>query len=184
VPPGVNDVLERAVSWGRTTHTSTNQETTMSRKLTNTVLATLALCATFTTRSAGAADLPGRHPAYLHALTDLRAARWNLEHRPGDAAVSAQEDVAIVEADRAIREAKVAAMEDGKNIEDHPHEDADLDRPGRLHHALELLQKAKDDVAREEDNPEARNLRNRIVEHTDKAIEATRRAIHDVEQGR
>jgi len=130
------------------------------------------------------ADLPGRHPAYLHALTDLRAARWNLEHRPGDAAVSAQEDVAIVEADRAIREAKVAAMEDGKNIEDHPHEDADLDRPGRLHHALDLLQKAKDDVAREEDNPEARNLRNRIVEHTDKAIEATRHAIRDVEQGR
>ena len=98
--------------------------------------------------------------------------------------MSAQEDVAIVETDRAIREAKVAAMEDGKNIEDHPQEDAHLDRPGRLHHAMELLQKAKNDVAREEDNPEARNLRNRIVEHVDLAIEATRRAIHDVEQGR
>jgi hypothetical protein len=156
----------------------------MSRSLSNTGLATLALCASFTALSACATDLPGRHPAYLHALTDLRAARWNLEHRPGDAAVSAQEDVAIVETDRAIREAKVAAMEDAKNIEDHPHEDADLNRPGRLHHALELLQKAKDDVAREEDNPEARNLRNRIVEHADLAIEATRHAIHDVEQGR
>ena len=156
----------------------------MSRKLSNTVLATLALCASFTALSASAADLPGRHPAYLHALTDLRDARWNLEHRPGDAAVSSQEDIAIVETDRAIREAKVAAMEDGKNLEDHPHEDADLDRPGRLHHALDLLQKAKDDVAREEDNPETRNLRNRIVEHTDAAIQATRRAIHDVEQGR
>ena len=124
------------------------------------------------------------HPAWLHALTDLRDARWNLEHRPGDAAVSAQEDVAIVETDRAIQEAKVAAMEDGKNIEDHPHEDANIDRRGRLHHALELLQKAKDDVAREEDNPETRNLRNRIVEHVDLAVEATKRAIHDVEQGR
>jgi hypothetical protein len=92
--------------------------------------------------------------------------------------------VAIVETDRAIREAKVAAMEDAKNIEDHPHEDADLNRPGRLHHALELLQKAKEDVAREEDNPEARDLRNRIVEHADLAIEATRHAIRDVEQGR
>ena len=29
------------------------------------------------------ADLPGRHPAYLHALTDLRTARWMVEHRPG-----------------------------------------------------------------------------------------------------
>jgi hypothetical protein len=24
------------------------------------------------------------HPAYLHALADLRAARWLIEHRPGD----------------------------------------------------------------------------------------------------
>ena len=156
----------------------------MSHKLATPVLAALALAASLTALSACAADLPGKHPAYLHALTDLRAARWNLEHRPGDAAVSAQEDVAIVETDRAIHEAKVAAIEDGKNIEDHPAEDAHLDRPGRLHHALELLRKAKDDVAREEDNPESRNLRNRIVEHVDLALEATRRAIHDVEQGR
>ena len=156
----------------------------MSRKLTTPVLAALALAASFTALSSHAADLPGKHPAYLHALTDLRAARWNLEHRPGDAAVSAQEDVAIVETDRAIREAKVAAVEDGKNIEDHPPADAHIDRPGRLHHALELLNKAKNDVAREEDNPESRNLRNRVVEHVDLAIEATRHAIRDVEQGR
>ncbi len=76
-------------------------------------------------------------------------------------------------------------MEDGKNIEDRPrHEDAHLDRPGRLHHALELLRKAKNDVAREEDNPETRDLRNRIVQHVDLAMEATKHAIHDVEQGR
>jgi len=156
----------------------------MSHKLSTTVLATLALCASFTALSANAADLPGRHPAYLHALTDLRDARWNLEHRPGDAVVSSQEDVAIVETDRAIQEAKTAAMEDGKNIEDHPHEDAKINRAGRLHHALELLNKAKNDVAREEDNPETRDLRNRIVQHTDLAIEATRHAIHDVEAGR
>ncbi len=100
----------------------------MTFKLSTTVLAALALTASFTALSAGAADLPGRHPAYLHALTDLRDARWNLEHRAGDAAVSAQEDVAIVETDRAIQEAKTAAMEDGKNIEDHPHEDAHINR--------------------------------------------------------
>ena len=153
-------------------------------KLSTPLLAALALGATFVSLSAGAADLPGKHPAYLHALTDLRDARWNLEHRPGDAAVSAQEDDALVETDRAIKEAKVAAMEDGKNIEDHPHEDAHIDRAGRLHHALELLDKAKNDVAREEDNPETRDLRNRIVQHTDLAIEATKHAIHDVEHGR
>ena len=85
----------------------------MNFKLSTPLLATLALAASFASLGASAADLPGKHPAYLHALTDLRAARWNLEHRPGDAAVSAQEDVAIVETDRAIREAKVAAIEDG-----------------------------------------------------------------------
>jgi hypothetical protein len=75
-------------------------------------------------------------------------------------------------------------MEDGKNVEDHPHEDAKINRAGRLHHALELLHKARKDVAESEDNPETRDLRNRIVQHTDLAIEATEHAIHDVEQGR
>src|ERR1700722_12372189 len=37
---------------------------------------------------------PPKHPAYLHALTDLRDARWNLEHLPGDTAVYENEDVA------------------------------------------------------------------------------------------
>ena len=124
------------------------------------------------------------HPAYLHALTDLRDARWNLEHRAGDAAVSTQEDVAIVEIDRAINEAKTAAMEDGKNTAQHPPEDARIDRRGRLHHAVELLRKARKDVAEGESNPQAVELRNRVIGHIDLAIQATERAIHDVEQGR
>ena len=124
------------------------------------------------------------HPAYLHALTDLREARWNLEHRPGDAAVSTQEDVAIVETDRAINDAKTAAMEDGKNLWQHPPEDAKIDRRGRLHHANELLRKARKDVAEGESNPQAVELRNRVIGHIDLAIQATDRAIHDVETGR
>ena len=124
------------------------------------------------------------HPAYLHALTDLRDARWNLEHRAGDTAVSTQEDVAIVEIDRAIGEARTAAMEDGKNVYQHPPEDAHIDRRGRLHHAAELLRKARKDVAEGESNPQTVELRNRVVGHIDAAIAATDRAIHDVEMGR
>jgi hypothetical protein len=130
---------------------------------------------------AAQADLPGHHPGYLHALTDLRDARWNLEHRPGDAAVSAREDVAITEVDAAIREAKVAAAEDGKNLADRPRSDAGVDRPGRLHRAAELLRQAKADVAQEEDNPQARQLRNRVAMHIDNAIRATDNAIRAVE---
>lgn len=127
------------------------------------------------------ADLPGKHPFYLHALTDLRAARWCLEHRPGDAAVSGQEDVAIGEIDAAIGEIKRAAIDDGKDIHDHPGVDLAHDFPGRLHQALDLLRKVHSDVAREEDDPVVRGLRNRAVGHIDGAIRATEGAIHTVE---
>jgi hypothetical protein len=152
----------------------------MISKHSSLLLAALAL----TAATASATELPGRHPAYLHALTDLRDARWSLEHRPGDAAVSGQEDVAITEIDHAIVEAKKAAAEDGKNLADHPHEDAGLDHAGRLHRAQELLHKAHDDVHAEEDNPETRELRKRVDEHIDLALRATDRAIRDVEQHR
>jgi len=127
------------------------------------------------------ADIPGDHPGYLHALSDLRAARWNLQHRPGEVAVSTQEDIAISEIDRAIGEAKKAAREDAKNINDRVHEDANLDHPGRLRHAVELLEKAHGDLDGEEDNPEARSLKHRALDHVDRAIEAAKHAIRDIE---
>jgi hypothetical protein len=130
------------------------------------------------------ADLPGKHPYYLHALSDLRAARWMLEHRPGDAAVSGQEDVAVTEIDAAIREIKHAAIDDGKDINDHPKMDVPEGRPGHLHKALEILRKVRADVAREEDDPAVRGLRDRAVGHIEAAIHATERAVADVKNGR
>jgi hypothetical protein len=130
------------------------------------------------------ADLPGKHPYYLHALSDLRAARWLLEHRAGDAAVSGQEDVAITEIDAAIGEIKKASIDDGKDIHDHEPVDAPNDHPGRLHKALEVLHKVHGDVAREEDDPMTRGLRDRAVHHIDEAIHADERAIKDVEHHR
>jgi hypothetical protein len=147
-----------------------------------TMLAGIALL--FILPLAANADTPGKHPYYLHALSDLRAARWMLEHRPGDAAVSGQEDVAITEIDAAIREIKKAAIDDGKDLHDHPGVNDVADRPGRLHKALDLLHKVHGDVAREEDDPMVKGLRNRAVGHIDAAIEATRHAIGDVEHGR
>jgi hypothetical protein len=129
------------------------------------------------------ADLPGKHPAYLHALSDLRAARWMLEHRPGDPAVSAQEDVAISEIDGAIAEIKRAAIDDGKDIHDHPNVQAAPGRPGRLHKALQLLRKVHGDVAREEDDPMTRGLRDRAIGHIDAAIHATQASLADIRHG-
>lgn len=130
------------------------------------------------------ADLPGKHPFYLHALSDLRAARWLIEHRPGDAAVSGQEDIAVAEIDKAIGEIKHAAIDDGKDIHDHPPVQGANDRPGRLHKALEILHKVHNDVAREEDDPMTRGLRDRAVGHIDEAMHATEHAISDVKHGR
>ena len=130
------------------------------------------------------ADLPGKHPYYLHALSDLRAARWMLEHRAGDATVSANEDVAITEINKAIGEIKRAAIDDGKNIEDHPAMDVPADARGRLHKALEILNKVHADVAREEDDPLTRQLRDKAVVHIDAAITATQGAITAVETHR
>jgi hypothetical protein len=131
-----------------------------------------------------AADLPGKHPYYLHALSDLRSARWMLQHRAGDATVSASEDVAVTEINKAIGAIKHAAIDDGKNIEDHPSVDLPPDDRGRLHKALDLLNKVHSDVAREEDDPLTRELRDRAVGHIDAARDATKSAISAVEQGR
>ena len=130
------------------------------------------------------ADMPGKHPYYVHALADLRAARWMLEHRPGDAAVSSHEDVAITRIDQTIRELRRAAIDDGKNVNQPVGADVPGDRPGRLHKAEELLAQARADVAREEDDPMARGLRDRGVQHIDEAMRQTHLAIRDVEMHR
>ena len=127
------------------------------------------------------ADLPGKHPYYLHALTDLRTARWLIEHRPGDAAVSGQEDVAITRIDETINEIKKAAIDDGKDVHDHPPVDEKLAHNGRLHEAESLLKKVHSDIAREEDDPLTKGLQKRAIQHLDEAIHATANAIHDVE---
>src|SRR6185437_12717264 len=46
----------------------------------------------FSATSLSSIQSRARSQSYLHALTDLRTARWMLEHRRGDAAVSGQED--------------------------------------------------------------------------------------------
>lgn len=130
------------------------------------------------------AELPGHHPYYLHALSDLRAARWMIEHRPGDAAVSDHEDAAIAEIDHAIGEIKRASIDDGKNIGDHVPMDGSMEYSGRLHKALDLLNNVHRDIAREEDDPETRGLRDRAVGHVDEAAHQVERAIGDMRDHR
>lgn len=147
-------------------------KTQLSKSL---VLLALAIAAPL---AATARPLPGEHPGYLHALTDLRAARWFLYHQPGDAKVSGSEDVAIMEIDKAIREIKLASIDDGKDINDHPAVDAN-EHGSKLLRSIETLKKARQDISREEDNPEARELRHHAHAHIDRAIKAAEKAHVD-----
>jgi hypothetical protein len=124
----------------------------------------LTLCA-----GVSMADDPGRHPAYLHALTDLRHARAHLERFTPSDRLNDEEQQAIDEIDRAIGEIKKASIDDGKNLNDHPPVDMHMDRSGRYHRALELLDKAHNDIDREEDDAFAQGLKHRALHHIDEA---------------
>ena len=137
---------------------------------------TICLSAFFVTFLAQAKPAPQRHPAYLHALSDLRFARAHLE-RPDGGELRQQEKDAIKEIDKAIDEIKKASIDDGKNLNDHPPIDAHLAWGGRLHKALDLLDKAHNDISREEDDPAAVGLQQRAMEHIDKAHKHVEEAI-------
>jgi len=122
---------------------------------------------------------PEHHPAYLHALSDLRASRWLIEHRTGDWAQTMDESRAVREIDEAIGELKKAAYDDGKNVNDHPPVDERPDHRGRLHEAIELMRKARGEIAREEDNQYADHLRDHAINHIDEAIRAARNVFHE-----
>jgi hypothetical protein len=123
---------------------------------------------------------PKEHPAYLRALTDLRHARAHLQ-RPDGGELREQEKKAIHEIDEAINEIKKASIDDGKDLNDHPAVDVGLDWRGRLHRSLELVNKAHNDVAEEEDNVAAQGLQQRALGHIDKAHKHIEEAIHLVD---
>ncbi len=142
--------------------------------------ASLAIFVTAATPLASYAGFFGDHPRYLHALSDLRYAR-SLVSKPDAGNVMADEGQAVHEIDDAIREISEAAKEDWKPVYDHPPVDTSLDRPGRLHEAIGVLDKAQRDLSKEEDNGDARSLRNRAVRHLQMARDYVRKAIGDKE---
>jgi hypothetical protein len=125
------------------------------------------------------ADVPGRHPAYLHARSDLRTAQSLLRvHEEPN--VMRNLRAADEEIEAAIREVDRAAVVDRKDLEDHPHIDTSLDRPGRFRKVVELLRSSRADLAREEDNGAARGWRNEAYRHIDAALEHIHRAAIDL----
>ena len=120
----------------------------------------------------------GRHPHYLHALSDLRAARAYVVGQDENN-VMGDEMAALTHIDGAIGDIKGAAIDDGKNLHDHFPIDTSLRHKDRLKRALTLLTAAHQDLSFNEDNGAARGWRNRAFGDVDAATRAVRRAIAD-----
>ncbi len=130
---------------------------------------------------AASADTPGKHPAYLHALSDLRHARAFLDKLGPNDQVDNEEQRAIGEIDGAIGEIKRAAIDDHKDLHDHPAIDTHLAKADRYHRALELLDKAHNDVKEEEDDKDNRGLQGRALGHIDAAHRVVEQIIARVD---
>ncbi len=124
------------------------------------------------------ADTPGRHPAYLHARSDLRRAQllMRVREEPNVTRKLVEADHAV---EAAIAEIDRAAVIDRKDIEDHPQVDAFPDRRGRFGRIVELLRSARRDLEKEEDSGRARGWRDAAFRHIDEALEHMHRAAVD-----
>jgi len=121
---------------------------------------------------------PGIHPGYLHAISDLRYARallWREEWRD----VMRDQRAAVEEIDRAIDEAKRAAIDDGKNVNDHPPVDTRLGWENRFRKVMELLDSAQRDLSYEEDNRRAAPWRAASMAHVQRARDFVAKAMRD-----
>ena len=124
------------------------------------------------------ADAQFRHPAYLHARSDLRRATI-LMRVPEEPNVARDMAAAANHVEGAIHELDIAAMFDRKDIDEHPPVDTRLGRGSRFREILRLLDSARHDIEREEDNPRAREWRNRAFRNIDDAMDLIRKAGYD-----
>lgn len=119
-----------------------------------------------------------RHPAYLHARSDLRRATL-LMRVPEEPNVARDMAAAADFTEHAIRELDTAAMFDRKDIDERPPIDIHMGRGGRFREILRLLDSARHDIEREEDNPRAREWRNRAFRNIDDAMALIRKGGYD-----
>jgi hypothetical protein len=140
-------------------------------KLTNrrviAVSALLALACSVTAKAA-----PSRFGSYESALSQLRTARAYIEH-PDSGEPHDQEKSAIAEIDAAINELE-AVVHDGKVLTDHPPLDSHLGWIPRLNKAADLLNKAHDNVQKENETSGARE---RAIQHIAQAHKFVEQAI-------
>ena|SRR5271157_3212776 len=141
-------------------------------RVTSRFLTAASVLAFFLALGANAKPAPAKYGAYHDALGQLRTARAYIEH-PDSGELHQQERDAMAEMDMAIMELKSVA-DDGKGPADHPPLDSHLRWIPRLNKAAELLNKAHDNVQKEDDSSGAKD---RAIEHIGKARKFIEQAI-------
>jgi len=118
-----------------------------------------------------------QEPRYLHALSNLHAARgWlNADRRPEFK--DARRD-ALLEIDAAINEVAAAAHDEGKSTASTPPPDWGGDPALPVHNAVHLLDDAYADVRYGTDIPKDAGLQARAVARIGKAREIANRIAH------
>jgi hypothetical protein len=146
-------------------------------------LVLMATFALFLLSTFAAADTPGPHPKYLHALSDLRRARAHLnEGSTGNPQADAFVGKAADEVNRAINDLIAASYNDGKDPSFNPPPDVYPAHSGRLHHVMDILDTAFQDVNLPESDPRAIDLQRRTLHHLEVARRAIADAIHSMGQ--
>lgn len=110
--------------------------------------------------------------AYRDALSQLRTARAYIEH-PASGELHDQEKSAMAEMDAAINELE-SVVRDGRGPSDHPALDSHKRWIARLNEAAKLLDKAHDNVQKENDGSGARE---RAIQHIGQASKYIQQAI-------
>jgi hypothetical protein len=120
----------------------------------------------------------GRHARYIHARADLRRSIL-LMRVPEEPNVMRDMQAASGLVESAIRELDAAAMFDRRDLDDNPPVDIHMGRGSRFREILRLLGSARNDIAQEEDNPRARDWRNRAFRSIDDAMAMVRKGGYD-----
>lgn len=140
-------------------------------------IAAAALMLTPLTSQRAEAQEPGRHPAYLHALSDLRAARTFLDKLTPNERLDEAQAHAIQEINEAISTVERAALDDHKGLREQAPIDAHIAPGPRFRKAQEALTAALRDVNQEEDDPRTRDVKARSIAHIQNALNDVRRTM-------
>jgi hypothetical protein len=127
------------------------------------------------------AEVRGPHPAYLHALSDLRAARHYLNDGWAWTPEMHDDYAVIQQIDAAIDEIKKAAVDDGKGPNDRFFINTHLSPRERFQKAKELLSSAQNDLLRAGDIPSAPGFKERAIGHVGEAhriVDAAEETAH------